>query len=84
MSNAWVRENDAMTDGDVLVRPEGDLLSLAVVRDGKPEWLSEQAPLSGLPAGVLDDADDEGRLKDPTAVLAAAQGIEVALRERGA
>jgi hypothetical protein len=84
MPTVWVRENDSMLDGDVVVRPEGDMVSLAVVKGGAPEWLSEQAPLSALPAGALDGADEQGRLPDPTPLLTAAEGIASALRERGA
>lgn len=84
MPNVWTRETDAMEDGDVLVRPEGDLVALAYVTGGKPEWLPEQAPASALPAGALEGVEDDGRLSDPAPVLTAAEGIVVALRDRGA
>lgn len=80
-----VRVTDAMTEGDQLVRRYGDLLQIWRAGPDGAEYLGE-VPVDSLPEDARGELDpDEIRTPDDASSLPTAiDGIETALRDRGA
>lgn len=76
---------DVMAEGDHLVRRYGDRLAVWRVGPDGAEWLGE-VPLSALPDdATVDLSPDEVQTPDDASGLAQAlDGLETALRQRGA